>query len=82
MALPLKKKTVTERKKVETTKKDSAYIIQKSENGEKKQGLNENELFVAKNCCITIESVLGRKTCEAESLSKCLYGARNMEELA
>lgn len=46
------------------------------------QGLNGNELFVAKNCCITIESVLGRKTCEAESLSKCLYGARNMEELA
>lgn len=46
------------------------------------QGLNENELFVAKNCCITKESVLGRKTCEAESLSKCLYGARNMEELA
>lgn len=79
MALPLKKKTVTERKKVETTKKDSAYIIQVRE-WKKKQGLNENELFVAKNCCITIESVLGRKTCE--SLSKCLYGARNMEELA
>lgn len=82
MALPLKEKTVTERKKVETTKKRLPLISYRSQRMEKKEGLNENELFVAKNCCITKESVLGRKTCEAESLSKCLYGARNMEELA